>query len=185
MVASVRQKTDIPLVFMTYLNPVHYYGYDTFFKRCSQVGLNGIIIPDLPYDEKGEVADVAEAYGIDLISMIAPTSEQRIQMIAKEGKGFLYIVSSLGVTGVRSNITTDLNSIMKLVKEAADCPAAIGFGINTPEQAQKMSQIADSVIVGGAIVKIIQKYGADAAKPLYDYVHSMKKQYAKYNLLNA
>lgn len=175
MVASVRRKTDIPLVFMTYLNPVHYYGYDAFFKRCSQTGLDGIIIPDLPYDEKGEVAEIAESYGIDLISMIAPTSAQRIQMIAKEGKGFLYIVSSLGVTGVRSNITTDLDSILKLVKEATDCPAAIGFGISTPEQAKKMSQIADGVIVGSAIVKIIQKYGTDAAQPLYDYVHSMKE----------
>ena len=159
---------------MTYLNPVHYYGYDTFFKRCSQAGVDGIIIPDLPYDEKDELADIAQAYGIDLISMIAPTSAQRIQMIAREGKGFLYIVSSLGVTGVRSNITTDLDSILKLVKEATDCPAAIGFGISTPQQAHTMSQIADGVIVGSAIVKIIQKYGTDAAGPLYDYVKSMK-----------
>ena len=175
MVESVRKKTDIPLVFMTYLNPVHYYGYEAFFKKCSLAGIDGIIIPDLPYDEKGEVADIAEASGIDLISMIAPTSAQRIRMIAGEGKGFLYIVSSLGVTGVRSNITTDLDSILKLVKEATDCPAAIGFGISTPEQARTMSRIADGVIVGSAIVKIVQKYGSDAAQPLYDYVKSMKE----------
>lgn len=174
MVKSVREKTQVPLVFMTYLNPVHYYGYEAFFNRCREVGIDGIIIPDLPYDEKGEVADIADSFGVDLISMIAPTSRQRIQMIAKEGKGFLYIVSSLGVTGVRSNITTDLDSILKLVKEATDCPAAIGFGISTPEQAHRMSKIADGVIVGSAIVKIIQKYGADAAKPLGEYVRSMK-----------
>lgn len=174
MVKSVRKKTQVPLVFMTYLNPVHYYGYEAFFNRCREVGIDGIIIPDLPYDEKGEVADIADSFGVDLISMIAPTSRQRIQMIAKEGKGFLYIVSSLGVTGVRSNITTDLDSILKLVKEATDCPAAIGFGISTPEQAHRMSKIADGVIVGSAIVKIIQKYGADAAKPLGEYVRSMK-----------
>lgn len=174
MVKSVREKTQVPLVFMTYLNPVHYYGYEAFFNRCREVGIDGIIIPDLPYDEKGEVADIADSFGVDLISMIAPTSRQRIQMIAKEGKGFLYIVSSLGVTGVRSNITTDLGSILKLVKEATDCPAAIGFGISTPEQAHQMSRIADGVIVGSAIVKIIQKYGADAAKPLGEYVRSMK-----------
>ncbi len=174
MVAQLREQTDMPLVFMGYLNPVFHYGYDRFFANCQKVGISGIIIPDLPYEEKNECAQIAASYGVEVISMIAPTSEARIQMIAKEATGFIYVVSSMGVTGVRSEIRTDLGSIISAVKEVTDTPAAIGFGINTPEQAAKMAQIADGVIVGSAIVRIIAEHGEDAAPYIYEYVKSMK-----------
>jgi len=174
LVKSVRKKTDVPLVFLTYLNPVFKYGFDRFFKTCSETGVDGIIIPDMPYNEKSECSAIAEKYGVDIISMIAPTSDTRIKEIASQAKGFVYVVSSMGVTGVRSEITTDLTSILKSIKSATSTPAAIGFGISTPEQAKEMAKIADGVIVGSAIVKIIEKYGKDASSHLYEYVKNMK-----------
>ena len=170
----LRKQTQIPLVFMTYLNPVYFYGYDRFFARCGEIGIDGIIIPDLPFEEKGDVDEAASRYGVDLISMIAPTSEERIRAIAKEAKGFLYVVSSMGVTGMRSEINTDLGTMVESIRAVSDVPAAIGFGINTPEQAAKMAGLADGVIVGSAIVKIVEQHGADAAPALAEYVKSMK-----------
>ena len=175
MVEKLRQKTDMPLVFMGYLNPVFHYGYDRFFQRCRECGISGIIIPDRPYEEKGECDGIASKYGVDVISMIAPTSASRIRSIASEAKGFLYVVSSMGVTGVRSEIKTDLVSILSSVREASDVPAAVGFGINTPEQAAKVAKIADGVIVGSAIVKIVARYGDQAGPYIYEYVKSMKE----------
>lgn len=140
MVSRVRRRTQIPLVFLTYLNPVFHYGYEKFFARCQDVGIDGIIIPDLPFEEKGEVAPLAAACGVDVISMIAPTSSQRIERIAGEAAGFLYVVSSMGVTGVRKEITTDLEGMLGAVRKATDLPAAVGFGISTPEQAAKIDQ---------------------------------------------
>src|SRR5699024_151130 len=134
----------------TYLNPVFHYGYEKFFARCRDVGIDGIIIPDLPFEEKGEVAPLAAACGVDVISMIAPTSSQRIERIAGEAAGFLYVVSSMGVTGVRKEITTDLEGMLGAVRKATDLPAAVGFGISTPEQAAKIAAAADGVIVGSA-----------------------------------
>ena len=180
MVEKLRRKTDMPLVFMGYLNPVFHYGYERFFARCKECGISGIIIPDLPYEEKGECEEIAAKYEVDVISMIAPTSAARIRAIASEAKGFLYVVSSMGVTGIRSEIKTDLASILAAVREASDIPAAVGFGINTPEQAAKVAQIADGVIVGSAIVKIIARYGSEAGPYIYDYVKSMKEAITKY-----
>lgn len=174
-VKNIRSKTDIPLVFLTYLNPVFHYGYEAFMTRCNECGIDGIIIPDMPYEEKGEIIPIAKKHQVDIISMIAPTSEQRIEMIAKDATGFVYVVSSLGVTGIRSEIKTDLESIIDIVKKNTNTPVAIGFGISTCEQAKHFSQFADGVIVGSAIVKIIAEHGEDATKYLYDYVHSMKK----------
>ena len=174
MLHRLRQKTDMPLVFMGYLNPVFHYGYERFFKRCKECGISGIIIPDLPYEEKGECADIAAFYGVDVISMIAPTSESRIRAIAEDARGFIYVVSSMGVTGVRSEIRTDLGSILTAIREVTKIPAAVGFGINTPEQAAKIAAISDGVIVGSAIVKIIAQYGGGAGPHIYDYVKKMK-----------
>lgn len=175
IVRRVREKTDVPLVFLTYINPVFFYGYEEFFKKCSDLGVDGIISPDLPYEEKGEIADIAQKYDVDVISLIAPTSKQRIQMIANDASGFIYVVSSLGVTGMRSEIKTDLNAILEDIREVTDLPLAVGFGINTPEQASEIGKIADGVIVGSAIVKIIEEYGEDAADHIREYVSSMKK----------
>ena len=175
LVHDIRKEYDIPIVFMTYANPVYHYGADRFFKNAADAGADGIIIPDCPYEERGEFEEAAAKYGIDFISMIAPTSEDRIKTIASQAKGFIYVVSSLGVTGVRSEITTDLDSIIKLIKESSDTPAAIGFGISTPEQAIAMSKKADGVIVGSAMVRIVAQYGKDAPKKLSEYVKSMTK----------
>lgn len=174
MVADLRKKTDAPLVFMTYYNPVFSYGSERFFKRCAEVGIDGIIVPDLPYEEKDEITGVAAKNGVKVISMIAPTSHERIRKIAAESEGFLYVVSSMGVTGVRSDIHTDLASILKVVRESTKTPAAVGFGIHTPQQAVQMGALADGVIVGSAIVKLAAKYGENAEEPIYEYVKSMK-----------
>lgn len=167
---------DTALVVMTYLNPVFKYGYQRFFKKCSESGIDGIIIPDMPFEEKNELTAEAAQNGVAVISMIAPTSEERIRSIAGDAdeNGFLYIVSSMGVTGVRSEIKTDLASIMESVRSVSSVPAAIGFGINTPEQAAKMARLADGVIVGSAIVRLVEQYGTEAGDAIYDYVKSLK-----------
>lgn len=163
LAAKVRSQTDIPLVFMTYLNPVFKYGYDRFFGKCAEIGVDGLICPDMPFEEKQEADGIARSHGVSIISMIAPTSEERIKAIAENAEGFLYIVSSLGVTGVRSEIKTDLSAIMESVKKYSKVPAAIGFGISSPEQAKKMSALADGVIVGSALVRLVEKFGENAA----------------------
>lgn len=150
------------------------YGAERFISTCAEIGIDGLILPDLPYEEKEEFAPICRKYGVDLISMIAPTSENRIAMIAKEAEGFLYIVSSLGVTGTRSEIKTDLASIVKVVRENTAVPCAIGFGISTPEQAAKMAGIADGAIVGSAVIKLLEQYGKDAPEQIGAYVKRMK-----------
>lgn len=175
IVRRVRLQTDVPLVFLTYINPVFFYGYEKFFKRCNELGIDGIISPDLPYEEKGEIAEIAKRNDVDVISLIAPTSKERIQMIAGEASGFIYVVSSLGVTGMRSEIKTDLGAIISDIRDVTDIPVAVGFGINTPDQAREIGNIADGVIVGSAIVKIIEENGENATEALKDYVSSMKK----------
>ena len=175
IVRRVRLQTDVPLVFLTYINPVFFYGYEKFFKRCNELGIDGIISPDLPYEEKGEIAEIAKKNDVDVISLIAPTSKERIQMIAGEASGFIYVVSSLGVTGMRSEIKTDLGAIISDIRDVTDIPVAVGFGINTPDQAREIGNIADGVIVGSAIVKIIEENGENATEALKDYVSSMKK----------
>ncbi|MDY4429356.1 tryptophan synthase subunit alpha [Evtepia sp.] len=173
-VKELRRDVKIPLVFMTYANVVFSYGAARFFTACRDIGIDGLILPDLPYEEKEEFLPLCHQYGVDLISMIAPTSENRIAMIAKEAEGFLYLVSSLGVTGVRSEIKTDLASIAEVVRQNTDIPCAIGFGISTPEQAKKMADLSDGAIVGSAIVKIIAQHGKNAAGPVGEYVKQMK-----------
>ena len=174
MVARLRIYTDIPMVFMTYANVIFSYGAERFMEKASKLGIDGLILPDIPFEEKEEFDAICDKYGLDLISMIAPTSGQRISMIAKQAKGFIYLVSSLGVTGMRSNITTDIGSMVKIIKETTDVPVAVGFGISTPEQARAMYAVADGAIVGSAIVKIVEKFGKDAAVPVGEYVKSMK-----------
>ncbi len=175
MVARIRKVCDVPLVFMTYANPVYTYGTERFMDQCKKVGIDGIIVPDVPFEEKNELKPYCDKYGITLISMIAPTSKDRIHTIAMEAEGFLYCVSSMGVTGVRSEIGSGVEEMIHQVKEVKDIPCAIGFGISTPEQAAKMSRISDGVIVGSAIVKIIANHGKDSVPPVIEFVQSMKK----------
>ena len=175
LVRDLRRDVTIPLVFMTYANVVFSYGAEKFIATCREIGIDGLILPDLPFEEKEEFQPLCTRYDVDLISLIAPTSHQRIAKIAKEASGFLYIVSSLGVTGVRSEITTDLESVVSIVRENTNLPCAIGFGISTPEQAKHMSAYADGVIVGSAIIKLIEEHGSGAAEAVGDYVKKMKE----------
>lgn len=175
LVRDLRTDIIVPMVFMTYANVVFSYGAETFISTCKEIGIDGLILPDIPYEEKEEFLPICHKYDVELISLIAPTSENRISMIAKEAEGFLYIVSSLGVTGTRSEIKTDLKSIVDVVRQNTDIPCAIGFGISTPEQAGKMAAISDGAIVGSAIVKLIEKYGKESSKYVGEYVKAMKK----------
>ena len=175
LVRGLRTDVKIPLVFMTYANVVFSYGAEKFISTCRDIGIDGIILPDLPYEERDEFEPVCQKYGIALIPLIAPTSKNRIAMIAKAAEGFIYVVSSLGVTGERKEITTDIGSIVKVIRENTSLPCAVGFGISTPEQAKKMSALSDGAIVGSAIIKIIEKYGKDAAPYVGEYVRSMKQ----------
>lgn len=173
-VEELRESVTIPLVFMTYANVVFSYGAERFLSTCRRIGINGIILPDLPFEEKEEFLPICRKYGVDLISLIAPTSANRIAMIAREAEGFIYVVSSLGVTGARAEIQTDLTSIVAAIRENTSVPCAIGFGISTPEQAKRMADIADGAIVGSAIIKFLEKYGKDAPHFIGEYVKSMK-----------
>lgn len=175
-VRELRRDVKIPLVFMTYANVVFSYGTEKFIKTCCEIGIDGIIIPELPFEEKDEFEPTCDKYGVDLISLIAPTSDKRIATIAKNAKGFIYVVSSLGVTGTRSEITTDIGSIVKVIRENTDVPCAVGFGISTPAQAQKMASLSDGAIVGSAIIKIIEKDPKNAAEAVGKYVREMKNE---------
>jgi len=174
LVRELRKDVSIPMVFMTYANVVYSYGAERFIRTCREIGIDGLILPDVPFEEKEEFLPLCHQYGVDLVSLIAPTSENRIAEIAAEAEGFLYIVSSLGVTGTRSEITTDLASIVSVVRRHSKVPCAVGFGISTPEQARKMADVSDGAIVGSAIIKILEKYGRDAAPKVGKYVRSMK-----------
>lgn len=174
LVKDLRRDVKIPLVFMTYANVVFSYGTERFIKTCEEIGVDGLILPDVPYEEKEEFAPVCRAHGLDFVSLVAPTSEKRIAKIAAEAEGFLYVVSSLGVTGVRGEIKTDLAAITAAVRDAAHIPCAIGFGISTPAQAADMAKYADGVIVGSAIIKLIAAHGKDAAPYVAAYVAEMK-----------
>jgi tryptophan synthase alpha chain len=174
LVRELRRDVTIPLVFMTYANVVYSYGAERFLANCAEAGVDGLILPDLPFEEKEEFLEPCRKYGVDLISMIAPTSADRVAMIAREAEGFLYLVSSLGVTGERSEIGTDLAAIVKTVRENTKTPCAVGFGISTPEQARAMAALSDGAIVGSAIVRIMEQYGKEAPERVGRYVKAMK-----------
>ena len=174
MVKRLRDKTNIPLLFMTYANPIYAYDKERFMKKCKEVGIDGVIVPDVPFEEKDEFEDVCNQYDISLISLIAPTSGKRAEEIAREAQGFLYCVSSLGVTGTRNEINTNIAELITGVKKVSSIPCAIGFGISTPEQAREMAEISDGVIVGSAIVKLIAEFGRDSIAPVKNFVSKMK-----------
>lgn len=175
LVRDLRRDVTVPMVFMTYANVVFSYGIDRFCDQCAAAGIDGMILPDVPFEEKEEFAPACRARGLDFISLIAPTSENRIARIAGEAEGFLYIVSSLGVTGVRSEISTDIASIVQLVRASTSIPCAVGFGISRPEQAREMAGLSDGAIVGSAIVRLIAQHGRKAPEYVFEYVRSMKE----------
>ena len=174
-VKELRADVTVPLVFMTYANVVFSYGIERFASKCAECGIDGIILPDVPHEEKDEFAPVCRKYGVDFISLIAPTSENRIAEIAQDAEGFVYVVSSLGVTGMRSEIQTDIAAITAKIRENTAIPCAIGFGISSPEQAAKMAAVSDGAIVGSAIVRLIAQHGRDAAPVVGAFVREMKQ----------
>ncbi len=175
----IRARVDIPLAFMTYANVVYSYGAERFTEEAAAAGVEGLILPDVPFEEKEEFAVPCRRAGIDLVSLIAPTSRERISAIAREAEGFVYCVSSLGVTGVRGEITTDVGAMVRLVKKEKNIPCAVGFGISTPEQAASMAAVSDGVIVGSAIVRLCERYGAEAVPRVASYVREMKEAVRK------
>ena len=175
LVLDLRKDVTVPMVFMTYANVVFSYGAERFISACAEIGMDGIILPDVPLEEKEEFAPLCRKYGIAMISLIAPTSAGRVATIARQAEGFLYVVSSLGVTGVRSSISTDIPSLIAQVRAASSIPCAIGFGISTPEQASAMARYSDGAIVGSAIVRLAAQYGRDSAGPIGEYVSQMAR----------
>lgn len=173
LVAELRQETQVPLVFLTYANPVYTYGAENFFARCEETGVDGVIIPDIPYEEREEMLPYSTLHKIALIPLVAPTSKDRVQKIAKVGEGYIYIVSSVGVTGVRKEIHTDIAAIVQEIRKVTDVPTAVGFGIATPEQAYAMAKASDGAIVGSAIVKLVEKYGKESPQYVYEYCREM------------
>ena len=174
LVARVRAHVKIPLLFMTYYNPVFVYGISSFTKQCADVGIAGLIVPDLPFEERDELLGPCSARGLDLISLIAPTSDERTIEIAKNSSGFLYCVSSLGVTGERGNLDNSARRMVERVRQVSDIPCAVGFGISTSDQAREVAAFADGVIIGSAIVRLIGTYGHDCIQPIYQFAKSIK-----------
>ena len=163
LVRRLRKETDVPLLLMMYLNTIFCYGTDRFFATCQECGIDGVIVPDIPFEEKDEIQGSADAHNVHNISLVTPASENRIQMIASEATGFLYCVSSNGVTGVRSEFQTNFAPFFEKIHKYAKVPCAVGFGISGPEAAKEMSQYCDGVIVGSAIVRQVEQYGGAAA----------------------
>lgn len=174
-VQNIRKHTDKPLLLMMYINTIFVYGTERFFSSCREYGVDGVIVPDMPYEERGEILDTAEKYGIININLVAPTSHDRIKEIASNSKGFLYCVSSTGVTGVRSSFSTNFDEFFGTIKKYAACPCAVGFGISNPEAAKKMSSYCDGVIVGSAIVKILEEKGSSGVEDVGKFVKSLKE----------
>ena len=174
ILSGIKGSIKVPLAIMTYINPVFKYGYESFFKKCNECGICGIIIPDLPYEEHGEILPYCKRYGVSLISMIAPTSEERISMIATRSEGFIYCVSSMGVTGIRSSFDTKINEVISSIRSVSTSPVALGFGISTPEQAKELIKYSDGIIVGSSIVKIIEEHGEACIEPVCRYVSTMR-----------
>jgi tryptophan synthase alpha chain len=176
VVRRVRVKTDIPLLFMSYINPIFVYGKEKFMQKSRDCGIDGVIVPDLPYEERDELSDVCRDYGITQISMIAPTSDERIRTIAKDAEGFIYCVSSLGVTGVRDEIKTEITDMINKVRAVTDTPAAVGFGISTPEQAKVMAKTADGVIMGSAVVRVIAEHGRESVGAVKELIGRVRAE---------
>ena len=154
---ELSQKVNIPLVFMTYFNPIFNFGLEEFCSTCAMYGIGGLIIPDLQPDEGSELEAVTQRHGLDLIYLLAPTSaEERIKLVADRARGFIYLVSVTGVTGARDKLPPELDAFVARVRKVASQPLCVGFGISTPEQAKQVARIADGVIVGSRIIQLME-----------------------------
>ena len=174
MIKEVRKSTDISIIFHTYINPVFNYGYENFFKMCDETKVDGVVIPDLPYEEKEEIKEYADKNAVDVISFVVPTEAERIKTISKEATGFIYFVPSIGATKAMEGHTKELTDVIEVLKQSTEIPVAIGFGINTVQQAEFFSKMADGIIIGNALVKIVEKYAKDSPTHIFDYIKSLK-----------
>lgn len=174
MVRRIRKESQIPLAFMTYANVVFSYGIESFIRTMKEIGVDALILPDVPFEEKEEFLLVCDRYGVDFISLIAPTSEDRVDKLAKEARGFVYCVSSLGVTGTRTTVSSHIGTAIESIRNRTNVPCAIGFGISNPDQAKQMAALSDGVIVGSAIVKLCEEHGEDCVPIVKDFVREMK-----------
>jgi tryptophan synthase alpha chain len=177
LVKEVRKKVDKPILYLLYFNCVLKYGIERFLSECKESGVDGLIMPDLPYEESWEINDIAESFDIDIITLVSPTSKERISTIAKNAKGFLYCVSSLGVTGEKKDFDTDFDEFFKFVNKASSIPTAIGFGISGPEHIKKLKEYADGLIVGSAIIRRVgeSKTIEEAKKEVGSFTKTLKK----------
>lgn len=174
MIEEVRKSTDIPIIIHSYINPVFNFGYDKFFAECEKVKVAGIVVPDLSFEEKTEIKEYADKYGINIISFVVPAPRERIIEISKNATGFIYFVPSISSTAVMGDSSSEIDMVVETIKSVTDVPVALGFGINTVSQAEYFSKKADGVIIGSAIVKLIEKYGKNAPEYVYKYVKDMK-----------
>jgi len=175
-VKELREKTQIPLVYLLYYNSIFKYGPEKFFKQCKDVGIDGLIIPDLPLEERAEVIEIADKYDICIIPMVAPTSHGRIKAITNLGKGFVYCVSVNGVTGTRQKLNTDVKEYMDLISTYTNMPKALGFGISNAEMAKAYAPYCQAIIVGSAIIKLVAEGGSqkEIIKRVYDFAVEIK-----------
>ena len=175
-VMEIREKTQIPLVYLLYYNSIFKYGSERFFKQCKEVGVDGLIIPDLPLEERSEIIEIADKYDICVIPMVAPTSKGRIKAITNLGKGFVYCVSINGVTGTRQSLNTDIKEYMDLISGYTNMPKALGFGISNAEMAKAYAPYCEAIIVGSAIIKLVAGGGTqeEIIKRVYDFAVEIK-----------
>ncbi len=175
IVREIRKHSNIPLLFMSYINPIYFYGYDKFFKKCNEYLVDGVIIPDIPYEEQNEVKEYTKKHDLRLITLLAPTSDKRIKELASNSEGFIYTVSSLGVTGMRSEINEQIFEVAHSIKQHTNNKVFVGFGIGSKEQVSIYSQYFDGVIVGSAIVKIVEQHGINSIKYVGNFIKSLKE----------
>ena len=155
---KLRQEVETPLLFMTYLNPILNYGLEEFCSSCARAGVSGLIIPDLPPEEGTELEVSTRKHGLDLVYLLAPNStEDRIKLVAEKSRGFIYLVSITGVTGARDSLPEELDTFVAKVRRVASQPLCVGFGISAPEQAKRVAQIADGVIVGSRLIQLMEE----------------------------
>lgn len=176
LVQRVREKTDTPICLITYLNPVFKYGYDRFFEDCAKSGVDGIFVPDMPFEERPEAADYAKKHGITIIPLIAPAAPERIKAIAESanGEGYIYVASAMSEAGLTEQSKQELKSVIDEAKKYTDVPTAVWFGIHTPKEAKRVAEIADGVIVESIAVELVTKHGEKSAPYIAEFIEQMK-----------
>ena len=183
MVSEARQRVALPLIFMSYYNPILQYGLTRFCQDAAQAGVDGVIIPDLPVEEAGPLAAAASLKGLAIIPLAAPTStRQRLAKIAALAQGFIYCVTVTGITGTKQVVTGEITGLARQIKELTELPVVAGFGIATPEQAVAVAQHCDGVVVGSALVRLVEELGENSPRAVADLTRQLKEALAMENI---